>query len=174
MAHRHEPGDRGPHAPYRRIFARSTSLSLLLSVALSVDVPPRRRRRISLFWVLAGDRVIGGCCARPGRGTPACVSQWSGLPGWVMIWAGRRPGESLAGLRARAAPAGQILPTAGVGCLWGALRPAAGGGARGAGALRPGSRAGPGWSAEGGEVDDRAADEGRGDLERALAGGDRG
>ena len=28
--------------------------------------------------------------------------------------------------------------------------------------------------AEGGEVDDRAADEGRGDLERALAGGDRG
>jgi hypothetical protein len=28
--------------------------------------------------------------------------------------------------------------------------------------------------AEGGEVDDRAADQGRGDLERALAGGDRG
>src|SRR5262245_61817025 len=31
-----------------------------------------------------------------------------------------------------------------------------------------------GWLAEGGEVDDRAADQGRGDLERALAGGDRG
>src|SRR5712692_4644437 len=44
----------------------------------------------------------------------------------------------------------------------------------GAGAPQPGSRESRGQLAEGGEVDDRAADEGRGDLERALAGCDRG